>query len=142
LRTYSKGGRFVESLGKYLKAERESRNLSLKQVSESTRIKERLLKAIEEDQYELLSSHVYVKGFLDAYARYLELDPNDIVLRYQKYHGSDVFLKAEPKQQLLIASKPGRWLSLSKKRAKVWFYVALVSLIILLIAIFLYYFYF
>lgn len=109
----------MESLGKYLKVERESRNLSLKEVSESTRIKERLLKAIEEDQYELLSSPVYVKGFLDAYARYLELDPNDIVLRYQKYHGTKVPpKKAEPKQRFITSSHLRQWITFPKKESQ------------------------
>lgn len=75
----------MESPGRYLKTERESQNLSLRDVSKWTRINERLLKAIEEDKYELLSSPVYVKGFLEAYARYLGLDPNDLILRYQNY---------------------------------------------------------
>ena len=74
-----------ESPGKRLKAERESQDLSLKQVSESTKIRAHLLKAIEEDQYELISSPVYVKGFLEAYSRCLGLDSNDVVLQYQKY---------------------------------------------------------
>ena len=65
--------RLMVSVGKYLKAERESRNLSLREVSESTKIKELLLRSLEEDRYDLISSPVYVKGFLDAYARYLGL---------------------------------------------------------------------
>ena len=130
----------MESLGKYLKVERESRNLSLKEVSESTRIKERLLKAIEEDRYELLSSPVYVKGFLDAYARYLELDPNDIVLRYQKYHGAKVLpKKAAPKQRLITSSNLRQWITFPKKRANLWLYITSISVIILLITISVYY---
>jgi cytoskeletal protein RodZ len=74
----------MESSGKCLKAERESQNLSLKQVSESTKIREHLLKAIEEDRYELLPP-VYAKGFLNIYTKYLGLDPNDIILGYQKH---------------------------------------------------------
>jgi cytoskeletal protein RodZ len=35
----------MESPGKYLKAERECRNLSVKEVSESTKIREHLLEA-------------------------------------------------------------------------------------------------
>ena len=66
----------MESPGK---AERESRNLSLKEVSESTKIREHLLKVIEEDQYELISSPVYVKGFLNICAKYLGLNPDDII---------------------------------------------------------------
>jgi len=54
----------MESPGKYLKAERELRNLSLEEVSKSTKIKEDFLKAIEEDRYEFLPPVVYVKGLL------------------------------------------------------------------------------
>lgn len=43
------------SPGKYLKAERESRNLPLKKVADLTRIREVILKAIEEDRYEDLA---------------------------------------------------------------------------------------
>jgi hypothetical protein len=71
-------------LGGYLKKEREMRNLSLTEVSKSTKVKEHLLKALEENQYEFLPSATYVKGFLLAYARALGLDPNDILLRYDR----------------------------------------------------------
>jgi cytoskeletal protein RodZ len=40
----------MESPGKYLKAERELRNLSLEEVAKFTKIKEDFLKAIEEDR--------------------------------------------------------------------------------------------
>jgi cytoskeletal protein RodZ len=130
----------MESIGKYLKAERESRNLSLKEVSESTRIKEGLLKAIEEDQYELLSSPVYVKGFLDAYARYLDLDPHDIVLRYQKYHGNKVLSKeSELKQRFITSSKLRLWITFPKKGTNLWLFIVSISVIILFIVIFMYY---
>jgi len=101
----------MESLGKYLKGERESRNLSLKDVFESTKIKEHLLTAIEEDQYELLSSPIYVKGVLEAYARCLGLEPNDIVLQYQKYHANKIFPKeAELEQRIMTPSNLRNWL--------------------------------
>jgi cytoskeleton protein RodZ len=72
-----------ESLGTYLKKERESRNLSLQEVAKNTKISEQILTAIEEDRYDRLPSPTYVKGFLSAYARSLGIDPNDVVLRYQ-----------------------------------------------------------
>ena len=125
----------MDSLGNYLKLERESQNLSLRDVSESTRIKERLLKAIEEDQYELISSHVYVKGFLDAYARYLKLDPNDIISRYQENHGKGIV------QRSIIPSYVSQWIRIPQKRKSVWPYIASVSVIILLIVISVYYYY-
>jgi cytoskeletal protein RodZ len=72
-----------ESLGRYLKKERESKGVSLKEVSISTKVKEHLLKAIEEDQYTSLPSPPYIKGFLLSYAKYLGLDPHDVYLRYE-----------------------------------------------------------
>lgn len=73
-----------ETLGKYLKNQRESKKISLREVANNTRVREHLLKAIEEDQYHLLPPATYVKGFLLAYAKYLRLDPNEVLLRYER----------------------------------------------------------
>ncbi|HUL31519.1 MAG TPA: helix-turn-helix domain-containing protein [Thermodesulfobacteriota bacterium] len=75
----------MESLGKFLRKERETRNISLEQVSKFTKIKQHHLKAIEEDQYDLLPAVPYVKGYLHVYAKYLALDPKNIALRYEEY---------------------------------------------------------
>ena len=79
-----------ETLGKYLKNQRESKKISLREVSKNTRVREHILRAIEEDQLDLLPAATYVRGFLLAYAKYLRLDPNDILLRYERA------LKGEP----------------------------------------------
>ena len=73
-----------ESPGKYLKAKRESQRISLRQVADATRIREAVLRAIEEDRYEDLP-HIYVKSFLSAYAKCLGLDPNDVIMLHQRY---------------------------------------------------------
>jgi cytoskeleton protein RodZ len=79
-----------ETLGKYLRNQRESKKISLREVSKNTRVREHILRAIEEDQHDLLPAATYVKGFLLAYAKYLSLDPNDVLLRYERV------LKGEP----------------------------------------------
>jgi cytoskeletal protein RodZ len=53
-------------------------------VAKITRVREQILRAIEEDQHHLLPPATYVKGFLLSYAKYLRLDPNDILLRYER----------------------------------------------------------
>ncbi len=75
----------MESPGKFLKKERETRNISLEEISYFTKIKERYLKAIEEDRYELLPPALYVKGYLNVYAKYLNLNPKDIIFQYENY---------------------------------------------------------
>jgi cytoskeleton protein RodZ len=74
----------TETLGKHLRRERELRKISLRELSKNTRVREHLLKAIEEDRHDLLPSPTFVKGFLNAYAKYIGLDANEIILRYQR----------------------------------------------------------
>lgn len=73
----------METVGKYLKRERELRNISLKEISTATKIRENLLRAVEEDRHDLLPTPVFVKGFLIAYGKHIGLDPTDVVLRYE-----------------------------------------------------------
>ncbi len=79
-----------ETLGSYLKNQRESKKISLREVTKNTRVREYILRAIEEDRHDLLPAATYVKGFLLAYAKYLRLDRNDVLLRYERV------LKGEP----------------------------------------------
>jgi cytoskeleton protein RodZ len=73
----------MEPIGDYLKREREFRNISLEEISRTTKIRGSILQAIEENQLESIDSLVFVKGFLRAYAKYVGLDPTDVVLRYE-----------------------------------------------------------
>jgi len=74
----------IESPGKYLKAKRESDRISLREVAIVTRIRESVLRAIEEDRYDDLP-RLYVKSFLRTYAKCLGLDPTDVMMLHHKY---------------------------------------------------------
>ena len=76
-------GETFESPGKYLKAKRESQKLSLKEVANTTRIREPVLRALEEDRYTNLPA-IYVKSFLSIYAECLGLDSNEVIMVHQK----------------------------------------------------------
>ena len=115
----------MESIGRYLREERELRNLSLEEVSKSTRIGKQFLNAIEEDRYELLPPAIYVKGYLAAYSRYLGLDPNDTVLRYQKYLKELAILEEMRLEQQ--RPEPPRHVSFSMKRAMPYLILAILS---------------
>ena len=130
--------RLMESVGKYLKAERESQKLSLQEVSEATKIRELLLRAIEEDRYDLISSPVYVKGFLDAYARYLGLDPNEIILKYQENYEKKTPLKGTRLEQRKTSPSLERSITFSKKRVTLWLFIIATSVMLLLIGMVIY----
>jgi cytoskeletal protein RodZ len=69
-------------LGELLRKAREAKGLSLAQVEEATKIRSAYLQALEEENYERLPPPTYVKGFLKNYARYLELDPPQVLALY------------------------------------------------------------
>jgi len=124
----------MESIGRYLRGERELRKVSLEEVSKFTRIKEQYLNAIEEDRYDLLPSAIYVKGYLTAYARYLGLDPNDTVLRYQRYLKE--LTVTEEKRLEQEKPEPPRQVSFSTKRAMPYLVLAILSTMIVLTVFF------
>lgn len=111
----------MESPGKFLKKERETRSISLEEISNFTKIKEHHLKAIEEERYEVLPPSLYVKGFLTGYARYLALDPRPIVLQYETYLKS--LIPPEPVE--LEPEAP------AKRKIRQWFLLSLVFAVIL-----------
>lgn len=99
-----------EPLGRYLKRERELRKISLREVSKNTKVKEHLLKAIEEDQYGSLPSPTYVKGFLLSYAKYMGLDPNDVLLRFESsLKGKPVTRLEAPPEKKILWNIKYRW---------------------------------
>lgn len=74
-----------ETLGSYLRRERKKRDVSIEQIAYATRISLKMLSALEEDQHELLPAQPFVRGYLQAYAKYVNLDPKDVLLRYQHH---------------------------------------------------------
>jgi cytoskeleton protein RodZ len=70
-------------LGQLLREAREQKGVSLEQVEEATRIRQKFLQALEEGNFGVLPAETYVKGFLRTYAMYLELDPEELMALYE-----------------------------------------------------------
>jgi transcriptional regulator with XRE-family HTH domain len=66
-------------IGSSLRAARERQGLSYAQVERDTRIRPRYLRALEEEDFDVLPGHTYVKGFLREYADYLGLEGQQFV---------------------------------------------------------------
>lgn len=69
----------MPALGERFRAAREARGLSLSDVSEQIRIRSVYLAAIEEENWAAIGAPVYTRGFLRTYARFLGLDPEEVV---------------------------------------------------------------
>lgn len=72
----------IEYRGTSLKQLREKLGLDLKAISAKTKIPIKTLEVIEEEDFEHLPAQVYLKGFLRAYAKVLNLDPQKLVEGY------------------------------------------------------------
>lgn len=62
------------TIGKLIKQKREERGLSLKVISQQTKIHIGLLENLEADQFDKLPSKTYVRGFIKSTAKILQLD--------------------------------------------------------------------
>jgi cytoskeleton protein RodZ len=64
----------VFEIGNSLREARLRHDLDFPQIEQATKIRGKYLRALEEEQFEVLPAETYVKGFLRSYAEYLGLD--------------------------------------------------------------------
>src|SRR5688572_2678315 len=72
----------MDTVGQHLRHLRESKGMSLEEVSRATRVPVSSVERIEADRFDELPGEVFVRGFLKSYARAVELDPEEILARY------------------------------------------------------------
>ncbi len=73
----------MDSLGEILKKSREGHGYTIEKAAEETRIPLRFIQSIENDIYSDFPGEAYLKGFLRSYSQYLDLDPDQIVRKYE-----------------------------------------------------------
>jgi transcriptional regulator with XRE-family HTH domain len=73
---------WVASFGETLKRERELREISLRQISEATKINIRYLEALEANRFDALPGGLFNKGFIRAYAIFVGIDAEAMVDSY------------------------------------------------------------
>ncbi len=71
-----------QSFGTWLRRQREVREIDLREIADSTKVSMSYLRAFEEDRFDVLPAPVFAKGFLRQYARYVGLDPEEVVNFY------------------------------------------------------------
>ena len=71
-----------QTLGEILHTTRISLGLDFDQISHSTKISVKNLRAMEEDDYDSLPAEVFTRGFYALYAKQLSLEPSLILKQY------------------------------------------------------------
>ncbi len=99
----------LASFGEELRREREIRGISLKEISDATKISKRFLEAIERNDHKTLPAPVFTRGFVREYARYLGLNSEEIVTRYNyAAAGDDRIEKSAHLERLVELQTTGR----------------------------------
>ena len=73
-------------VGDILRAERENRGLTIKDIERETSIRSLYIDAIEKSDFDSLPSEVYVRGFVKNYAAFLQLNTDYIMQQYREEH--------------------------------------------------------
>ena len=74
----------MPALGEEFRSAREARGLTLSDVAEQIHIRSVYLNAIENEEWTSIGAPVYVRGFIRTYARFLGLDAESAVERFNQ----------------------------------------------------------
>ena len=88
----------METLGGWFQQARERQGFSLEQIASKTRIPQRHLQALEEEDFASLPAKVFTKGFVRSYARALGLD-EDEALQLFLTSSSNFYDRTQEEQQ-------------------------------------------
>ena len=86
----------LATFGEDLRREREIRGISLKEISDATKISKRFLEALERNDHKTLPAPVFTRGFVREYARYVGLNAEDLVNRYNFAASNDDRIEKPP----------------------------------------------
>jgi len=92
--------------GERLKRERELREVTLEEVSKATRISDRFLRALEDEDWNKLPGGVFGRGFVRTIARYLGLNEEALLGEYDNARGEQT-PPSRPEERI---PSPPRWI--------------------------------
>jgi cytoskeletal protein RodZ len=96
------------NFGERLKREREMREVSMDELSKSTRISNRFLEALENEDWQKLPGGVFGHGFVRTIARYLGLDEESLLGEYDLARAEK--LPSPPEKPEERIPSPPKWL--------------------------------
>jgi hypothetical protein len=95
----------VFEIGNSLREARLRQGLDFPELEQGTKIRGKYLRALEDEQFDVLPAQTYVKGFLRSYAEYLGLDGQ---LYVDEYNSRFVVGEEEPQSRPRRSASPSR----------------------------------
>lgn len=79
----------MQTIGERLEEARKRKGVSIREAAETTKIRGDYLQKFEGNSFDVDLPPLYVRGFLRAYARFLELDPDRLVSDFDALDGRE-----------------------------------------------------
>ena len=96
----------LASFGEELRREREIRGISLKEIADATKISKRFLDALERNDHRTLPAPVFTRGFVREYSRYVGLNAEEMVNRYNFAAANDDRIEKPPQVEKYPQTPP------------------------------------
>ncbi len=100
------GASELASFGDELRREREIRGISLKEIADATKISKRFLDALERNDHRTLPAPVFTRGFVREYSRYVGLNAEEMVNRYNFAAANDDRIEKPPQVEKYPQTPP------------------------------------
>lgn len=75
------------TVGEILRKEREKQNITLEQVEKKINVRRKFLQAVEDNDWTLFASKIYIIGVLKNYARVLGLPHDKVIAFFRREYG-------------------------------------------------------
>jgi|GEM_PF-4525342 len=117
----------TQSAGDMLRSARERKGLSIEQAAAHLNLRPSLVTDLENEHYEQLRIPTYRRGYLRAYARLLEIDPEEVLRAHDNKHG-----KADEPIKVSTPIKP---LKRPSRIGKIAFWIITIIILVLIIGL-------
>lgn len=97
----------MKTIGQILQEKRVAQKITLEQVSSQTKIRQDILTALEQDNFQKLSSPAAIKGFLKTYAEFLGVSPQQALAVFRRDFDKKEKKKVIPQGMLNPIDKGG-----------------------------------
>jgi len=114
-------------IGNKLKEARAARGLTLEVVEQETKIRRKYLNAMEEGQFHILPGPIYAKAFLKNYAKFLNLDLEEIMETYDRQFPAETVPEVVPTTP--ASTSPGHVRKNASGKPRPWLYFAVAVII-------------
>jgi cytoskeleton protein RodZ len=117
----------MATVGKILKAKREEKHLTIEEISAKTKVNQKFLQAIENEEFDLLPPYSFAVGLVKLFAGAVGLDEGAIAAQFKRETGhTPESQRANPE-----ASISGS--GLNKKVIPAWAYLAIIAIIVIIL---------